>query len=192
MLSIGGIVEPSKVGSWLQIGANVGILAGLVLVSVQIIQSNDITGAELFSDNLESTVTRDLALVGETPDESMWRVIHRPDEATPKDYFIANHLYLVILKQLNRANALSDAGLYGTNANIDARGFASINFHLFSCPYGVAWLDAVLASIPPEIAGYSSIKLMRDLAFKAMTTNRTADILKRAEILARQVESISK
>ncbi len=78
-------MESSKVGSWLQIGANFGILAGLMLVSVQIVQSNAITGAELFSDNLESTVARELALVGEEPEVAMWRVMFDPDHATPQE-----------------------------------------------------------------------------------------------------------
>jgi hypothetical protein len=76
-------MNSSKIASWLQIGANFGILAGLILVSAQIVQSNTITGAELFSNNLESTVTRELALVGETPEVSMWRVMFDPEAATP-------------------------------------------------------------------------------------------------------------
>ncbi len=184
-------MESSKVGSWLQIGANVGILAGLILVSVQIVQSNAITGAELFSDNLESTVTRDLALVGETPNQAMLRVMTEPEKATRNDYFIANHLYLVIIRQLNRASLLSNSGFYGTDDNIDAMGFVGINYHLFSCAYGVAWLDQLLDSIPPDAVTFSAIELMRELAFRAMVTDPTAVIMKRAEEIARQGEVAS-
>ncbi len=41
--------------------ANVGILIGLMLVFAQLQQTNTITGAELFSDNLESVVMRELS-----------------------------------------------------------------------------------------------------------------------------------
>ena len=183
-------MDSSKVNSWLQIGANFGILAGLILVSVQIVQSNAITGAELFSDNLESTVTRELSQVGETPEESMWRVMYDPDKATPQDYFVADRIYLAIFRQYSRAGVLSRAGYYGTADAVNATGFVRSNFHSFSCPYGLAWLDQVLASITAEDRGYTDLKLMRDLASKRMFANPLIDRLEAAVEIAKQLKAV--
>ncbi len=180
-------MESSKVGSWLQIGANLGILAGLILVSAQIFQSNAITGAELFSNNLESTVTRELALVGETPETAMWRVMFDPNNATPQDYFVADRVYLAIFKQYNRARVLSEAGYYGTSDTINAEGFVRINFQSFSCPYGLAWLDQVLASLTAEDPRYRDLKLMRGLAEKRMLANPLIERMEAASEIAKQI-----
>ncbi len=68
----------------------------------QIRQSNTITGAELYSEQVESVVMRELALLGETPELSMSRVLFEPEAATREDYFVADRVYSAILRQLAR------------------------------------------------------------------------------------------
>jgi hypothetical protein len=116
----GVYMDINRVGSRLQVGANLGIPAGLLLVGVQLLQSNARTGAELFSDNLESTVGRELALLGERPDEAISRVLFQPESAAREDCFVADRIYSVDLRQLNRAIALSYDGFYVTHEAIDA------------------------------------------------------------------------
>ena len=179
-------MDSNKIGSWLQIGANVGILAGLILVSAQIFQSNAITGAELFSENLESTVARDLALLGETPEASMWRVMYDPDNAEPQDYFVADRVYHVLFRQYNRARVLSEAGFYGTADAISARGFVRMNYQLFSCPYGLAWLDQLLADIAGSPA-VEDFEYMRELAEKQIIEEPLSERLDAAKEIAEQL-----
>jgi hypothetical protein len=54
-------MESSKLGYWLQVSANIGILAGLILVGLQMTQSNSLAATQLLSDNIESQITHDLA-----------------------------------------------------------------------------------------------------------------------------------
>lgn len=42
-------MELSKFGYWLQIGANLGLIAGLILVSAQVKQANDLHKAHLIN-----------------------------------------------------------------------------------------------------------------------------------------------
>ena len=178
-----------RVGSWLQVGANVGILAGLILVGVQLRQSNAITGAELFSNNLESTVGRELALIGESPEKSMSRVLFEPDAASREDYFVADRIYSVVIRQLNRAIALSAAGFYGTAEGIDARGFANINYDMFACPYGLAWLDQLISRFAPDSEYLEYLTLLRELAARQSAAEVIGDRTERAKVLVEQLQS---
>ena len=183
-------MRESRVGYWLQVGANVGILAGLILVFAQIRQSNQITGAELFSDSLESTVARDLALIGETPEQSMTRLLLDPASVTPQDQFVADRVYMAIWRQLNRALLLSEAGLYGTNENIDASGFIYINHPLFACPYGLAWLDDLQAQLEADNVQYRLLGRLRQLAERRLATERFADHRAAAERIRLDLERL--
>ena len=184
-------MESSKFGYWLQVGANVGILIGLMLVFAQLQQTNTITGAELFSDNLESVVTRELALLGETPELSMSRVLFDPQTATREDYFVADRVYSAILRQLGRAILLSDVGLYGTNVSINARAFVYINYPIFASPCGLAWLDQTVEDWgPSEI--HENLVLMRELASRQSAAEHMSNRMNRAELLAEKVEELTR
>jgi hypothetical protein len=65
MMALG---DKRKPRDWLQISASVALLLGLILVGIQINQSNAIAGAELLNTNIESTISREIALFGESPD----------------------------------------------------------------------------------------------------------------------------
>ncbi len=160
-------MESSKAGrlaNWLQIGANLGILAGLILVGFQIAQSNRIAAAQLFGENVESNISSYLALIGETPEQSMVRVLYEPQRATTQDYFVADQVYRVIFRQLTRAVLLSQANLYGTTDAVNPQSFGRLNFALFACPYGLAWLDQMLVALPPENSLHDALTLMRQEA----------------------------
>jgi hypothetical protein len=58
-------VESGKLANWLQILANLGLIAGLVLVAVQIKQNTDTTKAQMISDGLAHYSNLFLAVAGE-------------------------------------------------------------------------------------------------------------------------------
>jgi hypothetical protein len=179
----------TRLDTWLQIGANTGILVGLVLVGAQIYQSNEITAAELFSDNLESTVTRELGLLGDTPEISMARILYEPEKATRNDYFVADRIYLSITRQLARAVVLSAENFYGNNDSIGVTGFVSVNYHLFACPYGLAWLDQTISMTASEIVGENLIS-MRELASNRLAVNSMEDRIKRTNVIAGRLREL--
>ena len=179
----------TRLGTWLQVGANFGILVGLVLVGAQIYQSNEITAAELFSDNLESTVTRELSLLGDTPEISMARILYEPESATRNDYFVADRIYLSTTRQLARAIALSAVDFYGNNDNISVTGFVSVNYHLFACPYGLAWLDQAISMPSSEVIRENLIS-MRELASSRLAVNSMEDRVKRTDVIAEHLREL--
>ena len=129
---------------WIQLAGNLGLIAGLVLVAVQIRDSNRIASAEMFSASIESTITVNTAQLGEAPQEAMSRVLYQPDQATVADLYIADRIYDALVRILVRAHVFTDLGVYGSD-EITPRGFVMMHFQIFACPYGLAWLDQTIA-----------------------------------------------
>ena len=55
-----------RLNSWLQLGASIGVLIGLVLVILQLQQGTKITTAQLGSESFESTIRANDLIVGES------------------------------------------------------------------------------------------------------------------------------
>jgi hypothetical protein len=183
MMALGDKRQPRD---WLQISASVALLLGLILVGIQINQSNAIAGAELLNTNIESTISREIALFGESPDESMHRVLFEPERATTHDYFVAERVYNTIQKQLTRAHLFASAGLYGVGiATPD--GFVRGNFRLYACPYGIASIDQVLASLPADSPMRPHAVTMRELAANYMAAKPMTDRIARTESLLEEL-----
>ena len=178
--------DERKPRDWLQLSASVALLLGLILVGIQINQSNAIAGAELLNTNIESTISREIALFGESPDESMRRVLFEPEQATTHDYFVADRVYRTILKQLTRAHLFDAAGLYGVGiATPD--GFVRGNFRLFACPYGIATIDQALASLPADSPMRPHAVTMREIAVTYMASKAMPDRIARTESLLEEL-----
>ena len=60
-------MESSKVGYWLQVGGNIGILLGLVVVALQLYQDRQLKAAEMVMAQLDNAIQIRLALMGEEP-----------------------------------------------------------------------------------------------------------------------------
>ena len=75
-------MNAEKVGNWLQISANIGILLGLLLVGIQISENTKIARADLISRTFEIANQYTLAMLGENPSEVIARIDpSSPDEA---------------------------------------------------------------------------------------------------------------
>ena len=75
-------MDTGKVGDWLQISANIGILLGLLLVGIQINENSKIARADLTARTFEIANEYNLAMLGENPSEALARIdSFAPDEA---------------------------------------------------------------------------------------------------------------
>ena len=168
------------------------VVVTLIYLTLQVRQSTVQARLELFSDNLESVVTRELALLGETPELSMSRVLFDPQTATRKDYFVVDRVYSATLFQLRRAMLFADAGFYGTNENvINARGFVKLNYQIFASPYGLAWLDQAAEDWGPTGEVRENLLFMRELASRQTAVEHMSNRMNRAESLAEKVEELT-
>lgn len=176
-------MEVSKFSNWLQAAGAIGVIASLVLVAVQLRDSNRIASGQMFSESVDSTITVNVAQLGETPNESMVRVLYKPETATVEDYYVADRIYDVLFRILVRIHVFHDLGLYGTEG-VDPRGFISVHYHVFACPYGLAWLDQAKDAFPNNAKGspiYESLNSLRQLAKTNSADSRMMDRQERAQ-----------
>jgi hypothetical protein len=104
------MMELSRVGSWLQVGANIGIVVGLVLVAIQISQQEEIAGTDVQSELYASTIDYYKALIGEDPAASVARAIYEPEALTNRDKVVLDALYSAEFAKAMRREALMEPG----------------------------------------------------------------------------------
>ena len=71
-----------KLGQWLQVGANIGILAGLVLVALQMQQSLDLARIQLEKQEAEAYTATEMAIAGENFAQVWQKSIEQPKDLT--------------------------------------------------------------------------------------------------------------
>ena len=176
-------MESGKWANWLQILGNLGLVAGLILVAVQIQDSNRIASAEMFSASVDMGVSINTSQFGETPQKSMSKILFEPESATVEDMFVADRVYDAILRQLVRIHVFDELGLFGSET-VTPRGYVQLHFEAFACPYGIGWLDQTLERFSrgagEDHPVSASLELMRQLASSTFAEINMADRQARA------------
>ncbi len=75
-------MDSNKLANWLQVGANIGLLGGLVLVAIQISQSNAIATSSAGSVYFQQYQDYLVAGMGENPAVVRAKAIFEPDSPT--------------------------------------------------------------------------------------------------------------
>lgn len=166
----------SRVTGWLQIGANLAILAGLILVAIQISQTNSLAGYQLNAANYESLISQRIAMSGENVDGALYRILFVPETATDQDFFIANAVYANLLAQVHRLVYLTEAGLSPDN-NLEGSLVARARY--FSSSYGIAYLDTFLDGMSPS-PQRDAVEKLRTFALGESYAARTEQLKRRA------------
>jgi len=91
--------------------ANFGVLAGLLLVAIQISQSTDIAKAQLENDYYLADMQLELAMMGESPVTSWVKAVYTPDEITQQDAAILDRYFNYGLIQAKRLSKMQQLGL---------------------------------------------------------------------------------
>lgn len=105
-------MESHRVGYWLQVGANIGILAGLVLVGLQISQNSELTRLSIYSSDEDGYLMLGSMWAGETFPAAWSKAIESPESLTATE-FVQIHGFLdSVIIQLLRRQGLYEEGLY--------------------------------------------------------------------------------
>ena len=75
-------MSTGRFASWIQIIGNLGLLAGLILVGVQIQQNTTAVRAQMLSDQMAASIQLRLTIAGENPASAVARAIDEPDKLT--------------------------------------------------------------------------------------------------------------
>jgi hypothetical protein len=118
-------MDSGKVSNWLQIGANVGILLGLLLVAIQIRQGTDIAKAQIENDFYLADLQLELAMMGEQPQRSWIKAVYAPEEMTKEDAAVVDRYLNYNFVQLHRLERMRELGL-----STDADRVGILEWHL--------------------------------------------------------------
>jgi len=96
---------------WLTLAANIGVIAGLVLVAVQINQNTQITKAQIANDYYLADMNLELAMMGDDPAISWTKAVYTPNEMNTKDAAILDRYFNYGLVQIQRLEEMYELGL---------------------------------------------------------------------------------
>ena len=125
-----------RIGNWLQVSANLGILAGLVLVGFQMQQNSDLLRTQLSYEESSRYIQNEQIMWGENPAAVWAKSIESPNDLTLAEQRIVESILWVNVEEWRAAYRLSKIGLLGSEWKdriTDEAGFMLGN------DYGRAW-----------------------------------------------------
>lgn len=125
-----------ELGQTITILANIGLLVGLTLVSIQINQSTAIAEAQLASDYFLADMQLELSMMGDDPISSFVKAVYAPGELTERDAGVLDRYFNYGLIQVDRLVQMRDAGL--ADAELVNRQVDYMKWHLGN-PAGRTW-----------------------------------------------------
>lgn len=130
-------MNSSKVSNWLQIAANVGIVAGLILVGVQLKQNSDLLKTQLLYEESRRLVDLETQVVGEIGAEVWAKSIAEPQNLSLSEQRVMEALLWSFVEQLRSTRLLGELGLLEED-EWKARVMSDTGYYLGST-YGRAW-----------------------------------------------------
>ena len=86
-------MDSENMSKWLTLGANIGILIGLVLVVIQIRQNSDLLRLQFISDEFMTETSSENLLIGDSPADAIMKAMYSPEDMTYADFRV-NDAYL--------------------------------------------------------------------------------------------------
>jgi len=132
-------VNSDRLGNWLQTGANLGILAGLIMVWLQMNQNEQLLRLQITTGFYESYISADTAIAGEDMPSILQKSIMEPDQLTYGEMRAMDAQTFSPLNRWISLYRLSEAGLlddslWRSQVDLDAP-------YYFGTPYGRAWWE---------------------------------------------------
>ena len=128
-------MNADQVNRWLTLGANIGVVIGLLLLAVQIKQDADLTKVQLFSDHTNSRREWNQAMMGGDRMVVVAKSVERPHELTLAELQIMDMYLIGALNEIRRLEVLKAAGL---DVGADVEGFQSF---FFGSNFAKAWYE---------------------------------------------------
>ncbi|MFT5843822.1 MAG: hypothetical protein ACI80L_002624 [Pseudohongiellaceae bacterium] len=100
-----------KLTRWLTLLANLAVLAGIILVAIQIQQNTDITKAQMANEYYLLDAQLELAMMGDSPAQSFQKAVYSPDELNEEDAVILDRYFNFAFVQLRRIRKMIELGV---------------------------------------------------------------------------------
>jgi hypothetical protein len=112
---MGGMVATKKLGDYLGVLGNLGLILGLFLVGYQIKQTNDLAKAQMVNESYALATAADLAIIGEQGAEVLAKADYQSSDLSDQDILVLERLFRVLLGQQMRNVYMRESGLAGVS-----------------------------------------------------------------------------
>ncbi len=140
-------MEANKIGYWLQVGANIGILGGLVLVGMQINQNTEMVRLQMLNEESLRVTSGEYVLVGESGAAAWAKALHDPLNLTFEEQRIVEALIWPAMENWEHLYHLHRQGLLGEEWK--DRVTAETAYWL-DHTYGRAWWENIKSTSSPD------------------------------------------
>jgi hypothetical protein len=132
-------LNSENLSRWISAAANIGVLAGLVLVAIQINQNSSLARTALIDEG--NVVSNEIwaNLMGENPGQAIARAIECPDRMTYADFMAMDAFLFSNMNMLYRDYQLTQEGLF-TSADWKTSVDTYAHWYLGNA-FGRAWWD---------------------------------------------------
>jgi len=129
-------MEARRISEWLQVISSFGVLAGLILVALQIQQSTTLVRAELRSSAADAWINIDASKQSEGFAGVLAKSIVKPQELTVAEILELDGYLFTYIDQLGRDRDLYDAGIFDDPPELLVRGSL---YDYFGNEFARAW-----------------------------------------------------
>ncbi|MEM7002128.1 MAG: hypothetical protein AAF529_15165 [Pseudomonadota bacterium] len=124
---------------WLQLLTNLAVVAGLGLLIYELNQSRDLVRSQVVDSVYGAAVTRNLALLGESPEKAIAKSVFHPEQVTENDAIVLSQFYTALLVSWLRNKDERGVGYF---EDMYAQVVASEAYFLNTVP-GRKWWNSV-------------------------------------------------
>ncbi len=145
--------------AWLQIVASLGLIAGLVLVAIEIQQTRDLARAQMQLEGTLAFQEVEIAMLGENAAEAWARSIQSPASLSPADLKVVDSWLIHQVNQWRRTALMEAEGLAEPGAT--ARKVHKNAWFYFSNPFAKRWWHTITrdGGWDPEFEGIVDAEL---------------------------------
>ncbi|MFT6045623.1 MAG: hypothetical protein ACI9WC_001324 [Arenicella sp.] len=136
-------MENNALPYWLQVGANIGLLLGLVFVGLQFYQDRQLKTAELIAGSLQQHHDRNISLMGDDPASTLSK-LDSHEELDDRDEFIAQAYFDARFANWSRNSILENLGLLSASWSSGV----VLADHLWANQYGIKAVERYLRDSP--------------------------------------------
>ena len=137
-----------KLNRWVTRLVNLSVLAGIVLVAIQIQQNTDITKAQMANEYYLLDAQLELTMMGESPAQSLEKAIYFPDELNQEDAVILDRYFNFGILQLQRIRKMIELGVADEELYQERVGY--LRWHLGN-EAGRRWSTQYVLGEPNEL-----------------------------------------
>ena len=104
-------MDTDRLNYWFTLSANIGVIAGLILVAVQINQNTQIAKAQITNDYYLADMELELAMMGDDPITSWTKAVYTPSDLTKEDAAVIDRYFNYGFVQIQRLQKMQELGL---------------------------------------------------------------------------------